>query len=321
LQTGPSGEEHFNHCAALYTNAMTRQIMEQNSDYGCCIIGVAYYPSYIDDLARNINKLQLCFNISFIIVVLNNRAISTKSCRDKIRTESIPLHILEHDNSGGEFGAYQAGVDFLSTISETPNDVLMLNDSVGLHYPFNREHISSFANRASERTWRKMAAGKVDYSERLLTLGAFSGSRWIRSNLMFIDDAALQSINRKIFVPEISEWIVETADEALFFGDQISVNTRERLSKWLFRESGWYASAPLSSSNYKKFRFKAQAILQEFYLTMRLENAGAAILGYELSTREQQIVNFKNRALRLARKAGIAPPAQQGQSSPSSPVR
>jgi hypothetical protein len=123
--------------------------------------------------------------------------------------------------------------------------------------------------------------------------------------LIFIDAAALKSIDHQLYRPEIAGWVRESADPNEFFSDEVGPATQARTSKWLFAAGGWYDAAPLSPANQKRLSLKARSILQELYLTMRLEHAGTTIMDLELYEDEMKRILWKRRTSKLLRKIGL----------------
>jgi hypothetical protein len=269
------------------------------------LIAVSYYPTYLNEFVSKIHTLDRRLRFSAAVVVLNNPAISLEGTRAKVHLRYGRASVIEHDNSGREFGGYQAGLDFLNPRVGEAGDYLIVNDTFAIHYEFYSEHFAALKRRICDNVLKHRIAGQVDQHQECLSLGELMSDRWVRSNLMFIDSAALKSIRCRLYVPEVDSWILDTSDPAEFFGDQVGPATRAKLSKWLFEPGGWYGAAPLSIENQRRLCDKARSILQEFYLTMRLNRAGTAVLDLGLSRPEQQRTRIKRKISKLARKLGF----------------
>jgi hypothetical protein len=269
------------------------------------LIALSYYPSYFSSLVKSIEAFRSRLEIAAAVIVLNSRAASVHSVRSALRSKSSPFHVIEHTNEGGEFGGYQAGLDFLRHDAGKIGNLLILNDTLGIHYEFYPEHMNAMRRRIDDEASSQRIVGRIDQAEQLLSLGGLTGNRWVRSNLIFIDAAALKSIDHQLYLPEIAGWVRESADPNEFFGDEVGPATKARTSKWLFEAGGWYDAAPLSPANQKRLSLKARSILQELYLTMRLEHAGTTIMDLELHEDEMKRILWKRRTSKLLRKIGL----------------
>jgi hypothetical protein len=269
------------------------------------LIALSYYPTYFSSLVKRIEAFRARLEISAAVVVLNNRAVSVDSARSALHPKCRPFHVIEHSNEGSEFGGYQAGLDFLRHDAGKIGNVLILNDTLGVHYEFYPEHMDAMQRRIDDRASSQRMVGRIDQAEQLLSLGGLTGNRWVRSNLIFIDAAALRSIDHQFYLPEIAGWVRESADPNKFFSDEVGPATQVRTSKWLFEPGGWYDAAPLSPANQRRFASKARSILQELYLTMRLEHAGTTIMDLELYEDEMKRILWKRRTSKLLRKIGL----------------
>jgi hypothetical protein len=272
---------------------------------GNVLIALSYYPTYFPDLVRRIETFKSRFDLAMTVVVLNNRAISAHSARSALDPKCRPYQILEHSNEGSEFGGYQAGLDCILRGSDGARDFLIFNDTLGIHYELYDEHLDALQRHICDQQSSKRIVGRVDEADQLLSLGGLTGNRWIRSNLMFIDHDALKSIDDQLYLPEVANWVHDVADPNAFFGDEVGPATKARISRWLFEPGGWYDAAPLSCASRTRLCLKATSILQELYLTMRLEHAGTMIQGLELLEYEKKQVLWKNRGSKILRKFGF----------------
>jgi hypothetical protein len=269
------------------------------------LIAVSYYPTYLNHFLGRIGTLDRRLTFSAAVVVLNDPAISLEGARARVNLRCSRANVIEHDNFGREFGGYQAGLDFLIQTMGEAGDCLIINDTFGTHYEFYSEHFAALERRICDNALKQRIVGQVDQYQERLGLAELTSDRWVRSNLMFIDSAALKSIRCRLYVPEVDSWIRDRSDPAEFFGDQVGPATRAKLSKWLFEPGGWYGAAPLSIQNQRRLCEKARSILQEFYLTMRLDHAGTAVLDLSLSRHEQQRTRIKRKISKLACKLGF----------------
>mgnify|MGYP003381359318 CR=1 FL=1 len=227
-----------------------------------------------------------------IVCVVTGREIAPDAARRLIAPCSDAVHIVEHDNTGREFGAYQAGLDHLA--GRDLDRLMILNDTVGSHQPVSRHYLEKLFDKLRPPLPCGLAVGTINYSERALTLDGLTSSRWLRSNLMGFDEIALSKLGNRILAPKIELLITDTHDISRFFGAEIGPTMQEHLSQWLFSKTGsyyWYGAEPLSVENAGRMAGKARSILQEKYLTFRLDASDVAIRGMSMPVLMDALLN------------------------------
>ena len=80
-----------------------------------CLIAVAYYPSYLAHLASIVQRISASRPLDLLSIVINGTNISPQDTENNFDGLARKRIIHQHDNSGLEFGAYQAGLDFLKS--------------------------------------------------------------------------------------------------------------------------------------------------------------------------------------------------------------
>ena len=269
------------------------------------LIAAAYYTPYLAHLASIVQRISAIRPLHLFSIVINGTNISPHDVEKHVSGLARKRIIHQHDNSGSEFGAYQAGLDLLRSSGHCDFDLIILNDTVGLHYALNRETLSAFVRTLTSERWPCRAVGMIDAVPRALSIDRFRTSRWVRSNLMGFDAEAISRIGYRIYVPAIDEYVTATADAQSFFSSSVGPSLQNHISRWLFATSGdrWYDAAPLTPENAAKLAAKARSILQEKYLSMRLEQVSAALLHPALNPQERRSIRLKSR---LA-KVGLGP--------------
>jgi len=211
-----------------------------------------------------------------IVVVINGR-----------RVNHVPLNaeVIEHDNSGMEFGGYQAGLDTVGDVDRA----VIVNDTICHHDTPTSTLLRSFV-RQTTRDLHKFALGRVYTNTRTMRLQGLESSRWIRTHLFALDGAALRALGNRIYCPELDSLITASPHPDLFFGG-VTGEMRDLLSRFLFTPGpySWYAATPLRADNCAAMARKAGAILQEKYLTMRLEAADAGLWDISMSRKDRVI--------------------------------
>jgi hypothetical protein len=265
------------------------------------LIAAVYYPSYLANLASIVQRISASRPLHSLVIIINGADVSRHDAENLFDGLASKRIIHQHDNSGLEFGAYQAGLDLLRSSDNNDFDLIILNDTVGIHHPLISETLSAFVRTLTIEPWPCRAVGVICTAPRVLSIDRFSTSRWLRSNLMGFDAEAISRIGYRIYVPEIDEYVTTTADAQSFFSSSVGRSLQDRMSRWLFATSGdrWYGAAPLSPENAAKLAAKARSILQEMYLSMRLEQVFAAFLNPTHSPEEQRSIRLKTRLARL----------------------
>src|SRR5215471_18618753 len=132
----------------------------------------------------------------------------------------------------------QAGLDLLRSSGDSNFDLIILNDTVGIHDPLNNETLSAFVRTLTIEPSPCRAVGIIDTAPRVLSIDRFLTSRWLRSNLMGFDAEAISRIGYRIYVPEIDEYVTATADAQSFFSPSVNRSLQDQISRWLFPTSG-----------------------------------------------------------------------------------
>ena len=273
----------------------------RNAEKPLWLIALVYYPSYLAHLASIVQRISASRRLHLLSIVINGTNISPHDAENHFDGLARKRIIHQHNNSGSEFGGYQAGLDLLRSSDDSDFDLIILNDTVGIHYPLNSETLSAFVRTLTIEPWPCRAVGIIDTAPRAHSIDRFLTSRWVRSNLMGFDSEAISRIGYRIYVPAIDEYVTATADAQSFFSSSVGRSLQDHIGRWLFATSGyrWYGAAPLAPDNAAQLAAKARSILQEKYLSMRLEQVFAAFLHPALNPEEQRSVRLKNRLARL----------------------
>ena len=238
------------------------------------MIVVVYYPAYLRKIARIIEVLGGWQEMKSLRVVVNNPAISEKHVESVFINAAPTVKIIRHDNEGLEFGAYQRGLNDLRASIPEPFTCLFANDTVGTHQPIDRFFLRNLHGAVRTYMGTKFISGRIDSAVRQVEVNHLLGTRWVRSNLFVMDNAALKSINHMIYVPELNAYINDSPDQDTFFGPAVAHSLRRHISGWLFSANpdAWYKAEPLSIKNSASMANKARCILQELFFSMRLAN-------------------------------------------------
>lgn len=243
------------------------------------IVLVVYYPQYLKRICFITSQFAQEVNVASIQVVINNPAISDTDVTRLLTVARVQVNCVRHDNTGFEFGAYQRGIDEIRNTETDGFDCLVMNDTVGTHQRIDRLYLRNFLGTVKARHTRSIV-GNTDSVPRRLDVHGLYCVRWVRSNLFYMDHEALLAINHTVYVPEIDALIAGGSTEPEFYSKTVSPSLRHHISTWLFGsgEFAWYKAEPLTAENCTRMAFKARCILQELYLSMRLEAADTHFL-------------------------------------------
>jgi hypothetical protein len=243
------------------------------------IVLVVYYPDYLKRICTIASEFAKWEGVHSVQVVINNPAIRDADVTSLYSLNQVSVAFVRHDNTGFEFGAYQRGIDEIRKSESRPFDVLVMNDTVGTHQRIDRLYLRNFRDTVRTRPVRSIV-GNTDSVPRRLDVNGLYCVRWVRSNLFYMDHAALSSIDHTIYVPGIDDLILGGPTEAEFYSHDVSPSLKHHISSWLFGNGAlaWYKAQPLSAENCTRMAFKARCVLQELYLSMRLEAADTHFL-------------------------------------------
>lgn len=241
------------------------------------LVAAVYSVERLATTVRVIRRLDASPGLDRVVVVINNPALDDAVIAAALFGAGRRLTVIRHDNSGAEFGAYQAGLDLLKAESAKP--VLIINDTVGTNHFVGDVFLRNFSRLATASGDSPVAVGEIDHTGAPLRLLGLASDNWIRSSIMVLNPPALRAIDYRIYDPALESLIVASDDPDVFFGAEVASPLREHIADWLFSSSGsrWYKAAALSADNAAQMAAKTRAILQEKYLSMRLKAAGVAL--------------------------------------------
>lgn len=241
------------------------------------LICLVYSPARMKATARILSGIRQRFSerLTGIVVVSNNGALSEDDVRRFVPGD---FSFVAHDNSGMEFGGYQAGLDRVA--AHGPDDVLIMNDTLGSHDHWGRNKLRCFARVVANHRQNGVVAGHVQCGEQSIVLKDRHASHWIRSNLFFIDRVALEAVDGRLYYPEIDELVSDDPGSGTFFDPSLDPVAVAFLEWWLFSgdPDAWYGSRPLTDENWRFMALKARSILQERYVSMLLADAKVSFL-------------------------------------------
>lgn len=279
------------------------------------IVCVHYHPEYATPTLRMVERVVQGKNVLGSVHVANQESAAVALQAAGLGRDAGATKLLRHDNSGQEFGAYQAGLEALLGAAD-PDWVLVFNDTFATHDNFASPYRERLRGELFHIRAHPTIVGQVEAIARSYRLAGLRTHRWVRSNVFALNRAALQALERRIYVPEFDAAVVETADPAQFFAPVVDAVLAEHLRMWLFTpRTGavhWYGAAPLEAANVARMARKARSILQEKYLSARLdENATEfadvrqiGVAGRARRTIEDKLFDARKRSAPAARLSG-----------------
>lgn len=258
------------------------------------VISAHYYERHLACSLKQLQSLRTLLDASRCVVVSNNPAFATPLQEAKTRNSFIDDVVL-HDNGGLEFGAYQAGLNSLCRTSD-PDWVVVLNDTLATHHCFSSPTRANFVRHliAPGLADFPIVVGQVESLARSYALHGMRTHRWITTNVFALNRAALQRLDHRIHIPDLDRLVESSGDRAHFFADDMDSILREHLDRWLFEPNGansWYGAAPLDSGNAAKFAGKARSIIQEKFLSARLDSIGTMFVDIKRLSRTDRLWN------------------------------
>jgi hypothetical protein len=241
------------------------------------IVSVHYYDDYVRQSTAAIARLAARVGAEGVVAVANRRDLvpGLEALSSGIRAKSI--RCIEHDNTGLEFGAYQAGLDRMLEVD--PEWVVFANDSFVVHNCFYRVYQNRLLAALSIPADGALhVAGEVVSWARSYSIGGARSNRWLTTSIFAINRAALRALDGRVYHPEIDALIRTSSERHVFFSPALDEALVGHLAGWLFGVPGqgaWYGAAPLTDDSAPRLARKARSILQEKYLSARLDQAGA----------------------------------------------
>lgn len=256
------------------------------------IVLTVFYPECLDASVRALQQLEL---------ELQQRGARTRcllvSNNQQLMLDGTGYPWVRHDNSGMEFGAYQAGLDRIAWADDGCDVVLFVNDTLSTHHVLSsviRSNLSESICRIAALADTPAICGEVDVSARSFAVRGLKVVRWVSTWAFALNWQALKALTFRVYVPELDADIQADSSPDKFFTPGVDPVLRAHLSGWLFAAgaSGWQHAAPLTSDNAASMARKARAIMQEKYLSARLE-ASAAMFSDIRPTSIRQITTHR----------------------------
>jgi hypothetical protein len=242
------------------------------------IVSVHYYPHCLEASLREVERIAGLAPPERCVLISNNSSLH-ETLLALAQAHAVVDAVELHDNRGLEFGAYQRGLDHVTQQGDF-DWVLFVNDTVATHQLFCSRHRKALAARLGEPQTGELpvAVGRVDSLPRSYALHGARSHRWITTNVFALNRRALEVLGGRVHHAELDALIRTTADLGDFFSPEMDEVLVNHLKAWLFGAAPgprWREAAPLAPGNAERYAGKARAILQEKYLSARLDEGKA----------------------------------------------
>jgi hypothetical protein len=280
------------------------------------VVSVHYYESYLDASVRAAADLARRARAQVFVAVANHPDVAERLPKLGAMIDVPRVVHIAHDNTGLEFGAYQAGIESLSALD--PDCVLILNDTFSLHRYFSRGHRRRLLDALDQSGDAPCAAGEVEALARSFSILGCRTHRWITSSVFALNRAALHALGGRLYRPEVDALVTGLADSERFFSPDLDPVLASHIRAWLLvpREPGtWYAAAPVDAVTAPRLAAKARSILQEMSASAVLEEATTRFVDIKPhGGRELLKHRIGDAWFGLRRRWGIGLPARWGAS-------
>jgi len=273
------------------------------------IVSVHYYSEYLRQSTSAVSRLAARTGAETVVAVANREGLLPSLEALVSRIPAGAIKCLQHDNTGLEFGAYQAGLDCLR--DSDPEWVVFANDTFAVHNCFYSVYQNRLMSALSMPADDKLyVAGEVVSMARSYNIGGVRSNRWLTTSIFAINRPALRALNRRVYHPEMNDLIRPSSDYRQFFSEALDDALVAHLTGWLFGVPGqgaWYGAAPLTAESAPRLARKARSILQEKHLSALLDEAGAWFFDLNPYGVREKISRRVERAVFEARSSFVGP--------------
>lgn len=243
------------------------------------LVSAHFYAGYQSRNLQQLRRLKAAVPVDRHVAVLNvdPRAPSPVHGADKSRSTEW----IAHDNEGHEFGAYQRGLAH-ALHSSQPGWAIFMNDTIGSHAHLPRLALQRLAAAiAAPATDMPTIVGFECHRDHAFLLQGRRSSRWMRTHCFALNASALRVLDNAVRVPELDQLVSGGATADSFFHPSLDFTVQRQVGGWLFdlsSASRWYRAGVLAADNRAMFAAKARACIQEFHLSLRLDEVSAQFI-------------------------------------------
>ncbi len=245
------------------------------------VVCYAYYARHLPQLARTVSRfLQALPPVvrGPVVVVRAPQLASAALCIVVDGGLRVQAAELPYDGRGWEFGAYQAGLDWLAA-QGVRGSVAVFNDTAGVHYPLRRSELAAMARVAHQAAPDEVALMGGLQQRPGLVMHGLPVPAWVRSNAFVLSAAARMALQDRIYV-DGEFHAPQVGAQGLQLPPHLSPALRDYIHGWLMSpgREGWRWHAGWAEPPAVVLRGKAGSILLEKWLAARVLAAGGRLL-------------------------------------------
>ena len=248
------------------------------------IVSYIFEPVAIKNLVAHLSLLERRLPIETIVIIYNKKlTLHEVKCHFIFLDRAIKCIFYDYDGKNWEFGAYQLGIE---KAVKQGDDLIIMNDTFGRHYPFFKSDLNRFVANIdiAKVSQIPQVVGKVEGKGIPFYLCGYEFDSWIRSNLFYLNAAALTCLKFRIFDGSVFHAPV-VKDKNFSLGISASDRLQHYLESWMScdpQNGGWLAHSGHKKVSDALRRDKTGSILLEKLVSARILSAEGKLLNYAL---------------------------------------
>jgi len=171
------------------------------------VVTVHYYPEYVEASLRALGELLRHAPAESVVAVANREAVRSSLEGGLARLPTARAELVAHDNTGLEFGGWDAG---LARLRDFELDwVVFVNDTFAVHTCFS----SVYRRRLLDALVRPAmpgepeVAGQVEALGRSYTIEGVRSHRWLTTSIFALNATVLRLLRFRLHDPAVDALI------------------------------------------------------------------------------------------------------------------
>lgn len=239
------------------------------------LIAYSYYPQYEKKFFTLVDSLAESCGVEKIVYVFSDLG-AREGAFHRLSSNAI---VLEHDNQGWEFGAYQRGMDAVYQGLEQGDVVIVLNDTTGVHSIFDGEMRRLFQEsiRRYGMSTEPVIIGEVDTVKEKLQVLQMNVGQWVRSCIFALNYEAVRALSGVVYEKRISDGISVDSSGNLVFSKLVANEAlAEHVSQWI--QAGKRVRASSKAVGHYFLVNKSASTINEKYISAAVVLAGGMVV-------------------------------------------